>query len=285
MTAARPLSRSQARSVTVDRDPGSTTRSAPATTSGVGGDQHLDAGLGGEGVDVGDVGHPRQPDHGDPQRPRSGRSGAASRRSRGCPRRPARRPGSHGRTPANGTPVRARQLLQPGLQHGRVAAELVDHERSDHAPGPPRRAGRRCRTARRSTPPRSMSPTTTTGQSNRPGQAEVDVVAGPQVDLGRRARRPRRRPARTAPPARRTRRRRPRPGALDRSRTHRPRARRPAARGARRGTGGPSPASAAPGSSPSVASTPAAWACRYCARPISDAVGADHRSCWTCSAP
>ena len=119
------------------------------------------------------------------------------------------------------------------------------------------------------TPPRSMSPISTTGHVRRLGKAHIGDVAGAQIDLGRAAGaldedeigRPRR--------AARTRRAPPAAGSAPAGDTRRPRrCPRPGhrARSARRS---PIAASAAPGSCRSTGSTPQARACNACARPIS----------------
>ena len=138
---------------TVARDPGSTTRSAPATTSGSRGDPDLDSRLGGQRVDIG---RRSTPGAAGPRRsagsPGSMHHGAARRRCRGVlaiqpdvgqPRQDAdeRDPGPPG------------QLVQPGLQHVGIAAELVDHEALISARSALIEQAPRCRTARRTRRP------------------------------------------------------------------------------------------------------------------------------------
>ena len=76
--SARPVRRSQARSLTVDFDPGSTTRSTSSSRDGLGHVPDGDARLAGQRLGVGGVGDPRQPDDGDPQPLRPVRRGRAA---------------------------------------------------------------------------------------------------------------------------------------------------------------------------------------------------------------
>ena len=158
--------------------------------------RHVDARLGGQRVDVGGVGRrgnrTTATSRAGPRRCGRGGRDAPAADLRGCPRRRATRRCSQGRTPSTGTPVRSAIAVQPRLAAARASPRnLLITQAFDQAPGRRRRAAPRCRTARRTRrrgrcrrPRRPAAP-------NVAGQAHVDVVAGPQVDLGRASRRPR----------------------------------------------------------------------------------------------
>ena len=113
--------------------------------------------------------HPRQPDHRHPQRVAAagGRSAArpAIARASSASSHRSRQPRAARR--ATGTPVSRVELVQPGAEQRRVAAELVDHERRRPAPGRPASSSASVPYSAANTPPRSMSPTTTTGSPAR----------------------------------------------------------------------------------------------------------------------
>ena len=84
------------------------------------------------------------------------------------------------------TPGERAELVEPGREQRRVAAELVDHEPGDAGLVGRRRAGRACRTgARTRRRGRCRRPPAPAGR--RPAPAPCSRCRGPQVDLGGRA--------------------------------------------------------------------------------------------------
>ena len=181
-----PRERSQARSASVARVPGSTTRSAPASARGVGGEDDVDARLDAERVDVGEVGDPREPYDGDPQ-PRLVLGWPADRRRSSASSESSQRSGCHGSTPYTSRPVSAAELVESRAEQVDVAAELVDHEARDQ------RLVRRVQQRHRAEHRREDAAAVDVADHDRRDRAvlrqpHVDVVAGPQVDLRRAAR-------------------------------------------------------------------------------------------------
>ena len=152
---------------------------------GVSGHGHGDTGFRCQRIHVGGVGHPREPNDGDVQ-------GLAAQLG---DRRPTRPQPARLRRRSTRRPTRAasrRPVFPSGLRKSRRADES--------RPGSPRNllitqpatsawssAHRRAKVPNMAanTPPRSMSPTTTTGRPAVASQTHVDVVACPQIDLGR----------------------------------------------------------------------------------------------------
>ena len=124
-------------------------------------DDEVDVGLGRQRVEIVEVGDPRQAGHGDASAPPARR-----RRARPGPAHPPwagrARPRTRGRRPADAAGARARSAAMAAGEQRGIAAELVDEEAA--------RAGAIVRVEHRHgadelamTPPRSMSPTSTTG--------------------------------------------------------------------------------------------------------------------------
>ena len=153
------------------------------------GEPHPDSRLGGQRLGVGRVGDPRQPHHRDPQPLRP------MRRTR-----PTEHPAVRERVlrvepqlrlerqhPVRRAPGHRGEHLQPGLEHLRRAAEPVDDKAGDERLVGRVEHGERAEQGREHAAPVDVTHHDG-GQVRRPGQAEVDVVVGPQVDLGGAAR-------------------------------------------------------------------------------------------------
>ena len=92
---------------------------------GLGGGEHIDPRLRRDGVQIGGVGDPRQPDRRDPQRPGSPRQPRPLRESERILRVEPHlvQPRDNSEAPQPGSPG---QLVEPGVKHRLVAAELVE---------------------------------------------------------------------------------------------------------------------------------------------------------------
>ena len=146
---------------------------------------HAHAGLAGERVEVGEVAHPAQADDGDVERASRAARAARAIASESSASMP--RSSTNGSTPSVGRPVRPVELVEAGREDRLVAAELVDHEAGDVALVGRARARRRVPSSDANTPPRSMSPTSSTGRSAARARPMLVEVGGAQVDLGRAA--------------------------------------------------------------------------------------------------
>ncbi len=151
---------------------------------GLGGGEHIDPWLRRDGVQIGGVGDPRQPDRRDPQRPGSPRQPRPLRESERILRVEPHlvQPRDNSEAPQPGSPG---QLVEPGVKHRLVAAELVDEIPRQQRPirvvdDPPVAEDRRQHPAAIDVADEQR------GQSEPPRQPEVDVVTRPQVDLRRR---------------------------------------------------------------------------------------------------
>ena len=199
--SASPVRRSQARSATVAFDPGSTTRSASSTRDGSvtyrtatpGSQASASASV---ALEIRGNRTTATRSHCDPcggdGRPSTPSVTADSESSAS-----SHSPSAHGSTPSVGRPVSARSCVEPRREQGRVAAELVDHE-----PGDQRLVGRREHRDRAEQVREHPAPVDVADHDHRQvrglGQPHVRDVGGPQVDLGRASRRPRRPRRRTA---------------------------------------------------------------------------------------
>ncbi len=212
MSMSQPSARSAARSPMVDLEPGRMTRSASAGSGWPRLQQRQrHAGLQRQRIEVVVIGDARQQRHGDlDAAPLPAVARAACKILRilrrqpvdvGEPRhdaecRPAGPFGDDPRCPRRTAPGRRGSWL---IRNPRISARSAS---GSTAWVPTRLA---------MTPPRSMSPTSTTGTPRRRRKAHVGDVAGAQVDFGRHCRRLR--PARDRPPPPGGRRRRRRPAA------------------------------------------------------------------------
>ena len=147
---------------------------------------HPDAGLEAQRVDVGEVADPRQHHHGDPERVGlgSGRPDPVPERQRVLGVQPqVRQPGQHAQhRPAGELLERA----EPGPEQAEVAAELVDHEAGHQ------RLVLGVEQGERAVHGGEDAAAVDVADEHRrdravPGQAHVDEVVRPEVDLGRAA--------------------------------------------------------------------------------------------------
>ncbi len=148
------------------------------------GREHVDAGFGGERVQVGGVGDPWEADGRDAQG--AGAPGKAGPRGEGqrvlAVEPDLVEPGEHAEAPQAGP---GSELVESGIEHALVAAELVDQVAGDQRPV--------CVVDDRPVPVDRGKDAATVdvadeqGRQPEPrGKAEVHVVAGAEVDLGRR---------------------------------------------------------------------------------------------------
>ncbi len=170
---------------------------------------HHDARFGGERVDVGEVGHQRDRAHGDPQHVLPDGRGDVrlpDRAAQGDPQPVLlvdAEPVPEGQHPVRRPSGEPEQHVEPGLQQAdtsprnlltRNPATSAWSSGDSRATVPKKEA---------KTPPRSMSPTTSTGSRGIARDPHVHDVGPPQVDLGRAARPPHRSPRHTCPAVRR----------------------------------------------------------------------------------
>ena len=151
---------------------------------GLGGGEHIDPRLRRDGIQVRGIRDPREADRRNPQRPgppRQPRPLGEGQRILGVQPHLVE-PRDNSEAPQPGSPG---QLVQPGVEHGLVAAELVDHIPRQQRPirvidDPPVAEDRRQNATAIDVADEHD------GQPEPLRQTEIDVVARPQVDLRRR---------------------------------------------------------------------------------------------------